>query len=364
MRYSALTLVFLLGCGHSDAFETDPPVKLDRPFQPGVPVQFTLNIAADDTPSWSQDGSTIFWSAQQPLPGTLDSCISQLPVTGGTLTELQCPAVFDGLRSRYYAPATRDTLLAYGREESSTSSPFAFHTFSLWLSGIRPKSAPSKLLDFPYSAPSGRPHDMPLFLQWLKPGVLLYLGMETGGCCADDTLRFGEQVVLLDVSGTTPTRTFVPGTERASAVSGSADGTTIYYTFPGDSVVFQQVLATGTVTPLHNFGLGHIVRDPSVAGNRLVAVIDGRPKTQDLVPFGVVNVDFGGELAVVDLTTGGETILNIPPYWYRHPRFSPDGSRFVVEAFPYTITYVEISPGTFRPDTAVSLINDIWVWEE
>lgn len=51
------------------------------------------------------------------------------------------------------------------------------------------------MLDFPYVAPSGHPHDLPRFMQWLKPGVLLYLGSEVGGCCRTDLLQFaGRQV--------------------------------------------------------------------------------------------------------------------------------------------------------------------------
>jgi hypothetical protein len=217
---------------------------------------------------------------------------------------------------------------------------------------------------FPYDAPSGNSHDLPLFLQWLKPGVLLYLGGQVGGCCARDTLRFGEQAVLLDLNGPSPVRTFVPGTEHASAVAASSDGNTIYYTFPGDSVVFQQVLASGAVSILHNFGQGHVVRDPTVSGNLLIAVLDGRPKPQNLPPFGLVNVDFGGELIAVDLSTGVESPLFDTSHWFRRPRFAPGGGRFVVEGFPYVVTFIPIGGGQFLADTTVSLVNDLWLWEE
>jgi hypothetical protein len=362
MRGSLIPLVLLLGCGHSEPFVADGPAKLNRPFRNTTPLQLTLNLGADATPSWTQDGSGIYWSAERPLPGDLDRCISLLPATGGTLTELQCPPNFNDTTTRYETPAVNGTRLVWTRNQAR-SGPFSFHQFSLWSATTTSRSTPQLLQTFPYNAPSGLSHDLPLFLQWLKPGLLLYLGAQSAGCCADDTLRFGEQVVLLDLNGPAPVRTFVPGTDRASAVAGSDDGNTIYYTFPGDSVVYRQLLASGDVSSLHNFGQGHVVRDPTVSGNLLVAIVDGRPRAQDLPPFGVVNVDFGGDLIAVDLTTGVETPLFDTSHWFRRPRFAPGGGRFVVEGFPYVITYIPIGGNQFIADTTVSLINDLWVWE-
>lgn len=363
MRLSPLPLLLLLGCGHSDPFESGSPKGLNGPFQNTAPLQLTLNLGSDGAPSWTPDGSGIYWSAQRPAPGDLDRCISLLPATGGTLTPVQCPADFNDTTSRYDVPTSDGTRLAWSLDLARNST-FAFHSFSLWTAGTAPRSIPQLIQSFPYDAPSGQSHDLPLFLQWIRPGVLLYLGARTGGCCADDTLRFGEQVVLLDLNQPAPVRTFVPGTQSASAVAASEDGNSIYYTFPGDSVVFHQVLANGAVSVLHNFGQGHVVRDPTVSGNILVAIIDGRPRVQDLPPFGLVNVDFGGELTAVNLATGAETPLFDTSHWYRRPRFAPGGGRFVVEGFPYVINFIPIGVGQFIPDTTVSLINDLWVWEE
>lgn len=364
MRLRLIPLLMLLACGHSDPFTDHPPVPLTVPFGDSHPIRLTLNLAADENPSWSPDGSQIYWSAEKPLPGELDRCVSRMPATGGTLTALQCPPTFDATRSQLMMPTSDGTRLAWTLNRASILSPFAIHSFSIWVAGLEARAHADSVLGFPYRAPSGRSHDMPLDLQWLKPGVLLYLGAETGGCCAFDTLRFGEQVVTLDLSGATPVRNFVPGTERASAVARSEDGNSIYYTFPGDSLVYQQVLATGAVSILHNFGEGHVVRDPTVSGNTLVAVLDGRPKAQDLPPFGLVNVDFGGELYAVDLSTGVETHLESPLLWWRRPRFAPGGSRIVAEGFPYVITVIPADPGPPVVDTVSSLFNDIWIWEE
>lgn len=361
MRARLLAPLLLLGCGHSDAFETTPPIPLTVPFGNSQPVRLTLNLASDGTPSWSPDGSRVYWSAEIPEPGDLDRCVSELPTPGGTLTELQCSLV-DDTTDQFMMPSSDGTRLAWTRNRSLTDNPFSIHRFSIWTAGLTPRAPRQEIWSFPYDAPSGHPHDMPLDLQWLKPGVLLYLGAETGGCCAFDTLRFGEQVVTLDLTGSTPVATFVPSTTDASAVSGSEDGNSIYYTFPGDSVVYQQVLATGAVTSLHNFGDGHIVRDPVVSGNTLVAILDGRPKTQTLAPFGLVNVDFGGELTVVDLGSGQENRLTQLHNWYRRPRLSPGGDRILVEGFPYIITLIDPGNGNPIPDTTVSLVNDIWLW--
>jgi Tol biopolymer transport system component len=149
----------------------------------------------------------------------------------------------------------------------------------------------------------------------------------------------------------------VPGTTRASAVNASPDGSTIYYTFPGDSIVYARDLAGGAVTVVHNFGTGHIVRDPSVVGARLVAVVDGQPGYLLLPPFNMVQVDYGGRLVVVDLLTGSETWLPDYGLMYKRPVLSPDGSRFVTEGFPFTAIGVP-------PDTVISKWADLYLFEE
>lgn len=355
--------VGLAACTHGEPFASGTAQSPRGPFNNTRPLRLTYNLGLDGWPSWSPNGGQVYYSAQQAAPD-YDRCIVAVPAGGGGGADLRCPPrVPDGLTEEFNQPVSDGNRMVWLRAAVPTSQ-LQQYRWSLWSAGLNPPTAPVKVLDFPYDAPSGHPHDLPRFMQWLKPGVLLYLGSEVGGCCRTDTLQFGEHVVLLDLSGPTPIRTFVPGTERASAVSGSEDGGTIYYTFYGDSLVYAQVLAGGSVSVLHNFGFGRVARDPTVSGNRLAAVLDGMPQVRDVVPFGLSQVDFGGDLFVVNLTTGEETRLVDLEHWYKHPRFAPGGGRLVAEGYPYEIFTVEVAPETFVIDTTVTLINDVWVWEE
>jgi hypothetical protein len=361
-RIAALA-VALTACNHSDPFTSGAPQAPRGPFKDSRPLQLTYNLGLDGWPSWSPDGAQVFYSAQQSGPD-FDRCIVVLPAGGGSGNELRCPPrTADGLTEEFDQPVSDGSRVVWLRAAVPAGQERQYQ-WSLWSARINPPTAPVKILDFPYTAPSGHPHDLPRFLQWLKPGVLLYLGSEAGGTGQTDTLQFGEQVVLLDVSGPTPVKTFVPGTERASAVSGSEDGSTIYYTLYGDSVVYARTLAGGAVSVLHDFGFGRVVRDPAVSGNRLAVVLDGMPQVRDIIPFGLSQVDFGGDIFVVDLTTGDQTQLLDLEHWYKHPRFAPGGGRLVAEAYPYQIFTIIISPNNYLTDTTVTLINDVWVWEE
>lgn len=361
MRMLALT-VLLAGCGHSEPFGSGRANPIGLPFQGGRPTRLSLNLYNDNWPSWTPDGSRILYSAEQ-TPPNLDRCALSIAATGGTATPLRCPSLIpNGLQEDYDAPVSDGRRLAWLRAVRPTPSS-ARYTWTLWVQkGAGADSLPVQA--FPYDAPSGHPHDLPRYIQWLKPGVLLYLGTEIGSCCTTDTLWFGEQAVLLDLTGPTPARTFIPGTERASAVSAAPDGSEIYYTFYGDSVVYRQVLATGVQSVLFNFGYGHVVRDPVVHGTRLMAVVDGKADVRVIPPFGLVQIDKGGVLQAVDLGTGNVVTLEDISHFFRHPRLSPSGTRLLAEGFPYVLVSVPIGPDVFVTDTIVTLTTDIWLWEE
>lgn len=348
--------ILLAACGHAEPFVTHPPVE-GGPRDPAPPVRLTYNIGQDAWATWSADGATLYYSAQDTFTVDKDRCIVRLAGAGGTRTPLACPADPGGNDTTeiFDQPAPRGGQLAYASSTLGVDehSPFRI---ALWLMRDTSFAPATRIFDFPYTAPSGRSHDAPLFLQWLRDGVLLYIGAENG-CCRKDTMRFGEQAVLLDLSGPVPSRTFVPGTTRASAVQASADGTTIYYTIAGDSRVYRQVLATGLVDTLHDFGPGRVARDPQLRGSTLFAIVDGHDGFTDMPPFYAVQVDYGGKLVAVDLAIGTETRQGDSLHLYKRPRVSPDGTRLVVEAYPITVS----PSGT---DTAFSRWADLWLLEE
>jgi hypothetical protein len=166
------------------------------------------------------------------------------------------------------------------------------------------------------------------------------------------------------VSGQTPVRSFIPNTHRASSVAAGRDGGSVIYTFSGDSRVYRQTLADSTVALLHDFGAGRIARDAQVVGNRLVAVVDGIPGYRDAPPFLGIQIDYGGILSVVDLTSGTETLVPDRGNLYKHPVLSPSGQELVVEGYPFTTTQRSNPDGTIAIDTVVSKWADLWLLEE
>ncbi|MFN8647826.1 MAG: hypothetical protein U0104_13740 [Gemmatimonadales bacterium] len=356
--------ILLAGCGHAEPFVTETPGE-GGPWDPGPPVRLTYNIGQDAWATWSADGATLYYSAQDTFTVDKDRCIVRLPGGGGTRSPLACPADPGGNDTTEILdqPAVRGGELVYASSTLGVDehSPFRI---ALWRMRDTTFAPATRLFDFPYTAPSGRSHDAPLFLQWLRDGVLLYIGAENG-CCRKDTMRFGEQVVLLDVSGPAPARTFVPGTTRASAVQASADGTTICYTIAGDSRVYRQLLATGQVDTLHDFGPGRVARDPQLRGTTLFAIVDGHDGFTDLPPFYAVQVDYGGKLVAVDLGTGTERRQGDTLHLYKRPRLAPGGGALAVEGYPMTINVLRDSTGTIiLADTSVSRWADLWLLEE
>ncbi|MFN8654619.1 MAG: hypothetical protein U0133_22150 [Gemmatimonadales bacterium] len=362
MRRTLLSLLLVGGCAHSEPFADPAHPPLDRPFQDAQPLQLTYSIGLDEWPSWSPDERRVYYGAQDPA-NERDACLASLPATGGTATALQCPASgTDGLTVVFENPASDGTRLAWVQSVARADAQ-ARPAWSLWIKPLAPAGAPTLVQQYPVSAPGGAVIDLPRFLQWLRPGVLLYLGSQSLGCCGAEALQVGQQVGLLDLTGPAPVSTFVPGTVRATAVSGTSDGLAIVYTLQGDSLVYRRVLATGLLDTLHNFGSGHIARDPVLRGTTLAALVDGFIRLDTFPPYGEAWVDQGGQLNLVDLGTHTATQVEDLKHWWRHLRPSLDGNRLLAEGYPYEIRTITIGPNTFITDTVISPLSDIWLWQ-
>jgi hypothetical protein len=364
MKRSALLLLLLAAaCGHEDPLGDGKPVQ-NGPGQP--PNRLTFNVGTDQWVAWESDNS-LWYSAQDSLEHDRDHCLVSIPAVGGTYTTRQCPPYpQNNLTEVLQQPTILDDKVAWAVADLGTFPPeHVQYRFAIYTATTARDATPRLIMRFPYIAPSGLNHDAPLYLRWVNPGMLAYIGAEAG-CCNKDTLRFGEQIVLLDITGDTPVKTFVPDTYRASALGVSADRSSLYYTFYGDHRVYQRNIASGAVTVLHDFGVGHIVRDPDINGTQLVATIDGFPGFQDYPPFDSAAVDHGGFLITVNLATGAETPVNGGAVIYKRPRYSPSGDRFVAEGYPLTLTSI-INPATgvvIRVDTTYSRSADLWTFEE
>lgn len=359
-------LLALFGCAHSDPF-----VPRDNgnsgPHDAQPPVQLTFNPGLDLTPAWNADGSAILYAYE--LAGRLDGdhCIGRLPPAGGTRTLEKCAlddpsrALVNSLESPVQGP---DGRLAWVEFEGPLTqvNPAS--------GGIRignPASgdAGTVVRTLPYTAPSGNLHATATDMQWLDPSTLVYIGSDVAyvlACsgCKFDTLIVGAEVTRLDLGATPATVSVVPGTFGATSLWAAPDGNALYYTLQNDSRVYRQAVTGGAVTIAHDFGAGHIARDVSVAGNTLLAVVDGHVFVQTIPVTGDAQRDGGGLLSTVDLTSGTETRLPDFHYFYRHARISPAGTPIVAEAYPLTIDTTRDNTGAVTSiDTTVSVVPDL-----
>ena len=365
----ALLLAAALGaCAHSEVAPSDLPAN-PPPGTGNWPRQLTYNIFDDRQPSWLPDGSGIIYSTQRNnILSDNDRCIALLPPEGGTQVWRRCetdirhvadsmdvwewPSVGPDGRAYYVHTTAWNRALKYGypRRELVHQLDFEHGT---------------TLRTLPFYTSSGRQELATWTPRWLGPDRIAYLGVLEfweGETFAPDTFFTGEEVMLLQLAGDTiGSLTVVPGTDYASSVAAdpAADPDAIYYTIGGDSLVYRRHLTGGTVDTVHNFGSGHIVRDVSVRGNTLAAIVGDSVVFQDEAAHGWVQRDEGGDIAVVDLTTGAEVTYGRAPIWlFRHPEISPDGKRLVVEVQPFAYPVL----GPIKDYDATNHRADLWLF--
>jgi hypothetical protein len=157
------------------------------------------------------------------------------------------------------------------------------------------------------------------------------------------------------------TRHVIPGSDNASGVSPGSNPDEVYYTLAGDTRVYRQLLSTGAVSQVHDFGLAGIARDVHVVGTQLAAVVGGRVHFANDAALGPTQWDSGGLVHVIDLANGSAVILDSPPQLslFRRPRLSPSGAAVVAEAYPLIV-----SPGPVEGtlDTTVSRVGDLFLF--
>ena len=334
------------GCDHTPPFAGGAPPPLG-PRGSGSPLRVTYNLGTDLRPIWQADGSGFVYAAQQVDRSDLDHCLARIAAAGGSVLQQICdggPQGDDSITAFQAGAVTTAGALAYVRARAPLVPPTAAPlTLELRLGTLQ---SPDGVLlrAFPYTAPSGRLHEGLQWLQWLSPSRLVFLAERVAyeaACngCPLDTLRIGLEVVTLDApSGAL---TAVAGTDSATSVA-AVGGDTIYYTRPDDSRVLRRVLSTGAVTVAFDFGSGTRVRDVTVAGARLAAVLGP------------------GTLWVVDLPGGPPVELPMPGLtFFRRPALSPNGRRLVVEGYPAQ----QVPAGGEAVDTIVSGSADLWIFE-
>jgi hypothetical protein len=366
--FAPLTLLLVLGCGHTEPFGS-VPVGTNQPFNPTPPIRLTLNQGPDRGAAWLPDGSGILYSTQQLGRSDHDVCLALIPPGGGTQRRLLCDPT----------PAGGDSTDALESPVPSSDGRLAFVAVGSRIDAITPTSAAisvgtvadpatrAPVRPIPYTIPGERLHSGASQLRWLSQTRLIYLAERVDYhihcvlCVEWDTLTTGVDVAWLDLNqpGTLPRR--IPGTDFASGVSVGATEDEVYYTLNGDSRVYRQTLSSGAVTVAYDFGSAGVARDVHVVGNRLVAVVGGRVTFGINPAFGPTQWDSGGVLHVVDLQSGSDVTLDGPGL-SRRPQISPSGAAIVAEVYPLIITDVSPPGGPEAQDTTVSRRSDLFLF--
>ena len=361
---AALFLSGTLACAHDAPFEpVNPPVL--GPFSTLIPRRITFNQGDDRTPSWLPDGSGILYSTEREDRPDHDRCLAVLPPDGGTITFRRCPVepVQDDSTNLMDAAAVSPDGRVFFHQVTSWIGQQKLGEASIEVGNLADPVNSSRLTLLPYTAANGRIHSSIRSPAWTGPNTVVYLAEQLfyqGSSFYPDTFVTGLEIVQVDLGGPAPVYQLIPGTDYASSVAVSTEPGVIYYTLGGDSKVYRRDLAAGTVSVSHDFGTGLIVRDVSVFGSRLVAVVAGSVLYQfEVAHSGFVQRDEGGDLHFVDLATGNTSVFATDTVLFRHPVYSPDGQRVVVEVTPFDTVHV-------GPDSEFNATNhraDLWLFD-
>lgn len=322
----------LAGCGHGEPFRAPDPLA-QGPLVPGAVARLTYSAGRDQSPSWRPDGSGILYTFEQVDRPKRDWCIGWIPSESGSRTASWCePAHADTLFAYDWAAEGPDGSVAFLR---SATYEFAVTAGDFWIlvapGGDLTRSA--RVADVGRTLPGGPTVNSAEQLRWLDATRLVWVAQrrfvgKRCRVCLVDTTASGRLLLVLDVPGGGVSA--LPGTDYATSVAVRGPGA-IVFTRGGDSRAFEMDLGSGTTGVLHDFGPGRTARDLQVAGDRLLAVVGGVTTfAYDSAVGDTVQVDSGGDLMVVDLSTGAETPVPLP-FLVRYPALTPDGRRAVVE---------------------------------
>jgi hypothetical protein len=377
MRYQttllALLLVAAAGCDHSEPFTPDGQGGTTAR-EPGNAFQLTFNFQSETSASWLPDGSGFLFSYVNPESRLQqDRCLGLMSATGGQIQQTICDtSILDSARTDLFdaGAVSPDGLLFYSRdtERPDQVGPGAVPGLGdarLMLASLAHPFDTTAVATLPYLI-DGRPQTWISQTGWITPTKVAYLSGVSGNValcpgCTGIPFRSGKFAVTIDFTDNGPVLQKVAGTDNASGVA-AGGGDAIYYSLAGDGRVFRRDLITSSTAVVADFGDSAIVRDISVAGNRLLAVVGGKVQLVDDANFGVVLYDQGGFLHLTDLSTGTDQVISLPiQAMVRRPAISPAGDRAVVEAYPFTVTPSNMLG--IPPDTAFSTVADLWMVE-
>jgi hypothetical protein len=327
-------LALLSGCSHEEAFLFQGATN-NTPLTPVDPTRLTFGSGEDQYPSWLPDGSGLLFSFVDPVSG--DRCVGKMAPGGGQVAGFHCPATDP--RNDSLDLAIEPSAAAQGEVawiELHSAPERQIHDRGALILGLMDARAPAReVLAFPYTSPSGTVHLTATNLRWLPHNRLAYIGSDIlirGVCfgCKPDSVLITREVMIVDLAQPGSAPVTMPGTSEATSIWPTADSTGLYYTLAGDRRVWRRSLDGDLPAEVHDFGAAGIVRDVSVVGDRMVAIVGGKVNYGFEAAIGLRQVDSGGTIAVVDLGTDRESVLS-SQLRFRRPVLSPDGRAVAVE---------------------------------
>ena len=330
--------VAITACDHPAPFSPGAYAPTG-PLGAGNPVLLTYgdSNSESDRAVWLADGSGFYYTRSRADRPDRDRCLALMPRDGGAVIRQICddaPAAADSLNT-YESPAIApDGGLAMYETSTLLGVPREFPDFrALALTRLDQPSSIRVLQIIPYFSPASNPINAISNLHWESPSTLLYLGerivIEACQGCVTDFVRTGQEIDRIDLGGTTPVVSALPGTDQASSFT-LVGGDSLYFTLNGDPNVYRRILPAGADSVIHAFG--GIARDVSVAGGRLAAVVGGAVSyAYDSNQSAFVQVDHGGAVHLLTLVTGADTVVS-DTLLMRRPALDVSGTRLVAEA--------------------------------
>lgn len=326
----------LTACDHTTPFSPGAYTP-GAPRDSANPARLTTIDTVNERPVWLADGSGFYFTQWRGDRPDHDRCLALMPRDGGTITREICDNTSGGADSLnvFESPAIAadgslalyETSTRIGVAQLSPNFGALALTRSDGLSTIRVLQVTT------FFGPTSRPVNAISNMHWLTPTALLFLGEREIyrfclGCVAD-SVRSGQEIDRIDIGGPTPIVTALAGIDQASSFT-LVGGDSLYYSLNGDANVYLRILPSAADSVVHTFS--GIARDVTVAAGRLAAVVGGDvaffyDSTQS-VP---VQVDHGGDLHVVTLATGADTMISDTLHT-RRPAFDRTGTRLVAEA--------------------------------
>ncbi len=367
--HPALVLLTLmqLACSHSEPF-APPDTATDSPLEPNVhPLRLTYGGGTD--PAWLSDTEILYSYASLEHGNhhhSPDICLGILPSSGGTRVRSICSA--SALEAdtldifTQAAPEPGSDRLAFIRARLDPANQSGLTSVVAGPLDSIPDGVVLANARFP--GPHGQVVAIGL-LRWMSAGTLVFLGADdavSSPCPTCDPLvvRRWRDAYLLAASGSGAPQV-LPGADFATSATPGASGQVVL-TFASDPRVVRHDVGSGAESVIATFDPTRIPRDADQANGRIVVVAGGKLlQVTDDAGDPAQGFDQGGELQIVDATTGLITPMPVPNLFFRRPRWSPDGKALVAEGYPYEIVTTVPPDGTpSYPDTVVSPVADLY----